>query len=241
MKLFDPRHVGSWHESTPQMVSPEQALPGRDTSVLAGQRVHAVLGGDMMRAPVGDEQVLYVAGGCYWGVEEIMWQLPGVRETAVGFMGGFTPNPTYEEVCTGLTGHTETVRVLFDPHEIAVDSVLKTFWESHDPTTINRQGNDIGTQYRSAIFFTNPQHGIIATQMRAAYADVLTAHGKGDIVTEIMAAAQAGAFYPAEEYHQQYLHKNPHGYRCHAATGMSCPIPGASPLANLRISEPRIK
>lgn len=216
------------------MVDPAHALPGRATPVLPENRApHAVLYGDMLREPTGCEEVIYLAGGCYWGIEEIMWQLPGVRETAVGFMGGFTPHPTYEEVCTGLTGHTETVRVLFDPREISVAELLKTFWESHDPTTVNRQGNDVGTQYRSAVFFTRADQGAIARHMCARYAATLKQHGKAEIATQIAAAADVSPFYPAEEYHQQYLHKNPFGYRCHAATGIACPMPGTGPLAHL--------
>ena len=216
----------------PQMVTPEQALPGRETPVLKGSQMHAVLGGDMLREPSADEEVLYLAGGCYWGVEEIYWEIPGVKETSAGFMGGYTPNPTYDEVCTGLTGHAETVRVVYDPSEVSAAELLKTFFEFHDPTSLNQQGNDVGTQYRSAIYFTTPEQGETAREMAGEYEKVLAkAHGEATIVTEMKNADQAGPFYAAEIEHQQYLHKNPFGYRCHSRTGLACPMPGAGPLA----------
>ncbi|MFY9262430.1 MAG: peptide-methionine (S)-S-oxide reductase MsrA [Arcanobacterium sp.] len=196
---------------------------------MANPRPHAVLGTELLAQPTASEQVIYLAAGCYWGVEEIMWQLPGVIATAVGFQGGYTPNPTYREVCTGLTGHTETVRVLL--RDDALPRVLKTFWECHDPTTLNRQGNDIGTQYRSAIFTTTPQQYELAKSSREVYDAVLSTAGRGQIVTEIRPISQAGPFYLAEDEHQQYLYKVPNGYRCHATTGLACPMPASGPLA----------
>ncbi|MCI7551710.1 MAG: peptide-methionine (S)-S-oxide reductase MsrA [Actinomycetaceae bacterium] len=217
----------------PTMVSPEEALPGRKDPVLPHPHPHTVLGTDILAEPKGGEEVIYLAGGCYWGVEEIYWQTPGVVATAVGFMGGYTPNPTYREVTTGRTGHTETVRVVYDPAKLSTPEVIKTFMEMHDPTSLNRQGNDIGTQYRSAIFTTTPQQLETAQQMANAYEEKLAELGRGKIVTEIKRVDEAGAFYPAEDEHQQYLDKNPYGYRCHSASGISCPMPGTGPLADL--------
>ncbi|HZK04229.1 MAG TPA: peptide-methionine (S)-S-oxide reductase MsrA [Actinomycetaceae bacterium] len=171
----------------------------------------------------GDTDVIYLAAGCFWGVEEIMWERPDVLTTAVGYMGGTTPRPSYEQVCTGATGHAETVRVEYDPETADVADILQEFWESHDPTTRDRQGNDIGSQYRSAVFVTNDTQLNEALATRKIYQDALDDAGIGQIVTEIMPADQAGPFYYAEEYHQQYLRKNPHGYRCHARTGVPFP------------------
>lgn len=210
------------------MVEPDAALPGREEPVLINPAPHAVNGSDILSCPDGTE-IIYLAAGCYWGVEEIYWQLPGVVTTAVGFMGGYTPNPTYEEVCTGLTGHTETVRVVYDPQQISSGKILQTFFECHDPTSLHRQGNDRGTQYRSAVFPTTQSQFAIATELKAAYQDVLHEHGKGEIVTEIHPPGEH-LFFPAEESHQQYLQKNPDGYRCHSASGIACPMPGAGPL-----------
>lgn len=218
--------------TAPSMVVAEDALPGRGEPILVHPAPHLKLGTDIL-APVGEGQAeIFLAAGCYWGVEEIMWDLPGVVTTAVGFMGGFTPNPTYGEVCTGMTGHTETVRVVYSGTD-PLPLILKTFWECHDPTSLNAQGNDIGTQYRSAIFTTTPEQSRLATESRDAYDDVLRAAGQGPIVTQIVDASQTTGFFPAEEDHQQYLIKVPHGYRCHAKTGMACPMPGAGPLADL--------
>lgn len=213
----------------PQMVDPADALEGRSTPVLADPQPHTVLGTELLKEPEAGEQIIYLAAGCYWGVEEIMWQLDGVVATAVGFMGGYTENPTYPEVCTGKTGHTEIVRVVLK--NAALPNVLKTFWESHDPTSLNRQGNDVGTQYRSAIYVTTEEQRELAETSRESYNKVLADADRGEIVTEIRSALEAGPFYPAEDEHQQYLHKNPNGYRCHAVTGMACPMPGAGPLA----------
>lgn len=217
----------------PTMVSPEDALPGRAEPILVDPAPHHVLHTDILAPPAQAQEEIFLAAGCYWGVEEIMWDLPGVVTTAVGFMGGYTPNPTYAEVCSGLTGHTETVRVVYDAGAGALPLILKTFWECHDPTTLNSQGNDIGTQYRSAIFTTTAEQARLATQSRSAYDQVLSANGRSPIVTEIVAAAGTTGFFPAEEDHQQYLFKVPNGYRCHSATGMACPMPGAGPLADL--------
>ncbi|HHW82750.1 MAG TPA: peptide-methionine (S)-S-oxide reductase MsrA [Actinomycetales bacterium] len=174
-------------------------------------------------APERGTDVIYLAAGCFWGVEEIMWERPDVLTTAVGYMGGSAENPTYEQVCTGTTGHAETVRVEYDPAVTDVADILQEFWESHDPTTVDRQGNDIGTQYRSAVFVTNDTQLNEAMATREIYQDALNEAGLGAIVTEILPANEAGPFYFAEEYHQQYLMKNPNGYRCHAKTGVPFP------------------
>lgn len=207
----------------PKMVAPSGALPGRESPVLAGNPQHVVLGSPVLEPVKPGLEEIFLAGGCYWGIEELMWDLPGVESTSVGFMGGYTPNPTYREVCTGHTGHAETVRVLFKPE--ALPSILKTFWEHHDPTTLYYQGNDIGTQYRSAIFPTTPHQADLAERSKEAFDEVLEAAGRGPIVTEIVPAEQTTGYYPAEDEHQQYLAKNPFGYRCHAATGLKVPMP----------------
>lgn len=169
-----------------------------------------------------DVEHIYLAMGCFWGAEEIYWRLPGVVATSVGYMGGFTEHPTYEEVCTGMTGHTEAVYVAYRPSEIDTYSILKVFWENHDPTQGYRQGNDIGTQYRSAIYYTTPQQRDLAEATRDSYAEVIAARGYPEITTEI-AHASDFTYYLAEDYHQQYLYKVPHGYRCHANTGLALP------------------
>lgn len=171
--------------------------------------------------------------GCFWGVEKLFAHTPGVTSTSVGYAGGYTPNPTYREVCTGRTGHAEVVRVVYDPAQVSFEDLVKIALEAHDPTQGYRQGNDVGTQYRSAIFTTTPEQSRLATESRDAYDDVLRAAGQGPIVTQIVDANQTTGFFPAEEDHQQYLIKVPHGYRCHAKTGMACPMPGAGPLADL--------
>jgi peptide-methionine (S)-S-oxide reductase len=161
--------------------------------------------------------------GCFWGAERMFWQLPGVFTTAVGYAGGYTPNPTYEETCSGSTGHTEVVLVVFDPAQITYEQVLKTFWEGHDPTQGMRQGNDLGTQYRSAIYTTTPEQAETAQRTRDMFQAQLQAQGYGEITTEI-APLPEGGFYYAEPYHQQYLHKVPNGYCGLGGTGVSCPI-----------------
>ena len=173
-------------------------------------------------API-ETAVIYLAMGCFWGAEELYWQRDDVISTAVGYMGGTTADPTYDDVCTGTTGHAETVRVEYDPTAADVYSLLKVFWENHDPTTRDRQGNDVGSQYRSAIYVTTDTQLNEAVATRIAYQDALTQAGMGEIVTEILPANEAGPFYFAEEGHQAYLLKNPNGYRCHAKTGIDYP------------------
>jgi peptide-methionine (S)-S-oxide reductase len=198
---------------------PDQALPGRSEPMeLSGE--HFVSGHRIVPPfPDGLEQMV-VGMGCFWGAERKFWEGPGVYATAVGYAGGYTPNPTYKEVCSGLTGHTEVVLVVFDPAQTTYEAMLKIFWENHDPTQGMRQGNDVGTQYRSAIYGT-PAQVSAAAASRAAYQDRLTAAGYGRITTEI---AETGPFYYAEEYHQQYLARNPHGYCGIGGTGVACPI-----------------
>ena len=182
---------------------------------------HAVLGSPL-HPEDGDLERIYVAMGCFWGAEELYWQFPSVTATSVGYMGGFTEHPTYEEVCTGLTGHTETVFVAYRSAEVSTFDILKVFWENHDPTQGYRQGNDMGTQYRSAIFYTTAEQESVAVATRDSYARVVAERGYPEITTEIVPAADA-TYYPAEDYHQQYLYKVPNGYRCHANTGLALP------------------
>ena len=206
------------------MVSREDALSGRPTRPFAVDPTHVVLGTPLEGPWPDGSQVIYVAMGCFWGVERIFWRQPGVINTAVGYMGGYTPNPTYEETCTGLTGHAETVRVVYDPQQTSPELLLKEFWENHNPTTANRQGNDVGTAYRSAIYWTTPDQERAAIATRDAFQKVLTDNGYGEITTEIRSADDAGPFYLAEDYHQGYLHKNPGGYCNHGPNGMTCPV-----------------
>jgi peptide-methionine (S)-S-oxide reductase len=202
------------------MVAPEAALPGRDRQSPVPD-AHFV-NGHPLRPPFPENTATaVVAMGCFWGAEKEFWQLPGVYTTAVGYAGGYTPNPSYEEVCSGRTGHTESVLVVFDPAVISYAEVLQRFWENHDPTQGMRQGNDHGTQYRSAIFTTGDEQAAIARETAAAYGARLAEAGYGAITTEI---APLGHFYYAEEYHQQYLAKNPSGYCPVHATGVSCPV-----------------
>lgn len=204
--------------AAPQMVSADDALPGRSQPVLDPMPVHEVLGLPLDEVPPGAE-VAYFALGCYWGVERLFWETDGVVNTAAGFMGGFTPNPTYRETCTGRTGHTETVRVVFDPQRVSYEELLRLFWENHDPTQLNRQGNDIGTQYRSAVFPVDEEQRAAAERTRGEFQENLSAAGYGEITTEI---TPGQTFYFAEVEHQQYLHKNPHGYCPVHATGVAC-------------------
>ena len=208
----------------PEMVTQSEALPGRDAEVLGGSPVHTVLGTPLKcRESFPDDwQNIYLGMGCFWGAERRLWRLPGVFTTAVGYEGGYTTNPTYEEVCTGQTGHTETVQVVYDPGQLPLFDILKVFWENHDPTQGYQQGNDVGTQYRSAIYWTTPEQRDIAMQTRDIYQSVLTAAGLNPITTDIEPAAEWPFFY-AEDYHQQYLDKNPNGYDCHANTGYELP------------------
>jgi len=196
------------------------ALPGRD-QVMPVAPEHFVNGAALKGPYPAEAETIYFGLGCFWGAERLFWQLPGVIVTAVGYQGGHTPNPTYEEVCSGRTGHTEAVMVVYDPKRISLDSLLKTFWEEHDPTQGMRQGNDVGTQYRSAIYTTTPEQAQTVAASRAAYQRALDQRRLGPITTEI---AAAGPFYFAETYHQQYLAKNPNGYCGLAGTGVSCPI-----------------
>ena len=213
---------------TPEMVDPSAALPGRDESMPVAA-AHLVLGTPMTPPfPDGMQQIV-VGMGCFWGAERKFWQLPGVFTTAVGYAGGYTPNPTYEETCSGRTGHTEAVLVVFDPALVSLETVLRRFWENHDPTQPNRQGNDIGTQYRSAVYTNSPEQLSMARASRDAFNEVLAAAGFDPIVTEI---AEAGPFFYAEDYHQQYLAKNPNGYCGLGGTGQTCPIGIASPDAD---------
>jgi peptide-methionine (S)-S-oxide reductase len=204
-----------------QLVEPADALPGRDHRGFTLAERHRVLDAPLVtdEVPAGHEVALFGLG-CFWGAEEIFWQVPGVWSTSVGYAGGSTPNPTYEEVCTGRTGHTEAVRVVYDPATVSYADLVATFFEVHDPTQGMRQGNDIGTQYRSAIYVTTPEQEQVAREVIARYQPVLTERGYGEITTEV---APAPAYYYAEDAHQQYLSKNPFGYRCHAATGIRVP------------------
>ncbi len=208
-----------------RMPTPEEALPGRTERPYHVPDRHAVLG-NPLEGPYPEGLEVAVFGlGCFWGAERRFWQVPGVWTTAAGYAGGYTPHPTYEEVCTGLTGHAEVVQVVFDPARVSYRDLLRVFWESHDPTQGYRQGNDVGTQYRSAIYYTSDAQRAAAEQSRAAYQRVLRDHGYDEITTEI---APAGPVYLAEDYHQQYLHKVPDGYCGLSGTGVSCPI-GVAP------------
>ncbi|HEY1778176.1 MAG TPA: peptide-methionine (S)-S-oxide reductase MsrA [Solirubrobacteraceae bacterium] len=203
-----------------RMITAERALRGRDTEMAVPER-HFVLG-TPIRPPFPEGMQSIVVGmGCFWGAERIFWQAPGVYTTAVGYAGGFTPNPTYQEVCSGSTGHDEVVLAVFDPAKTSLDEMLRAFWEGHDPTQVMRQGADVGTQYRSAIFYGDAAQQAAAERSRDIYAETLRASGYGEIATEI---AAAGPFYYAESYHQQYLAKNPAGYCGIGGTGVSCPI-----------------
>ena len=204
--------------------SPAEALPGRPTRMKVPAKHHvngAPLEGSV---PEGLQEAVFGLG-CFWGAERKFWQTPGVYSTSVGYAGGATPNPTYEEVCSGRTGHTEVVRVVFDPRKVSFETLLKLFWESHDPTQGMRQGNDTGTQYRSAIYWTTEEQRRQAEASRDAYQKGLTSAGYGAITTEVR---QAPEYYYAEDYHQQYLAKNPNGYCGLGGTGLSCPVGLAS-------------
>jgi peptide-methionine (S)-S-oxide reductase len=203
-----------------KLFSHDEALKGRPEPIPTAET--SFINGRPLKGPYPEGlELAHFAMGCFWGVERKFWQVEGVWVTAVGYMGGTTPNPTYQETCTGRTGHTETVRVVFDPKLVSYEALLKTFWEGHDPTQGMRQGNDVGTQYRSAIFCASPQQEAAARSSEEAYQQALTAAGRGRITTEI---ATAGAFYFAEDYHQQYLAKNPDGYCGVGGTGVVCPI-----------------
>jgi peptide-methionine (S)-S-oxide reductase len=202
------------------MVDAERALAGREQAIPTATE-HTVLG-TPLKPPFPDGYETAIFGlGCFWGAERVFWQAPGVYTTAVGYSGGYTPNPTYEEVCSAQTGHTEAVLVVFDPARTSYEQLLKLFWENHDPTQGMRQGNDVGTQYRSAIYTTSEQQSAQALASRDAFQQRLAQSGYGEITTEI---APARPFYYAEDYHQQYLDKNPNGYCGLGGTGVSCPI-----------------
>ncbi len=202
------------------MPTADEALPGRDVAMVV-PAAHFVNGNPIV-PPFPDGLETAVFGlGCFWGAERLFWQTPGVHTTAVGYAGGFTPNPTYEEVCSGRTGHTEAVLVVFDPEVVSYEQLLKVFWEGHDPTQGMRQGNDVGTQYRSAVYWTTEAQREAAERSRSRYQAVLDEKGYGEITTDI---AEAGPFYYAEGYHQQYLGKNPNGYCGLGGTGVSCEI-----------------
>lgn len=209
--------IGAWKQRLPRA---QDALPGRDTP-LPLHNAHAVHGRPLQGPFEGLEQVQF-GMGCFWGAERKFWSLPGVVTTAVGYAGGVTPNPTYREVCSGQTGHAEMVLVVYDPGEIAFETLLQTFWESHNPTEGMRQGNDVGTQYRSALYCTTPAQFEMATRSLEAYQTTLEAAGFPAITTEVR--AEAPPFYYAEDEHQQYLHKNPGGYCGLGGTGVSCPV-----------------
>jgi peptide-methionine (S)-S-oxide reductase len=214
--------VGIFGFGKASMVSADSALPGRTEQMPVPAR-HEVLDAPLRPPYPEGSEVAEFALGCFWGAEKTFWQIAGVITTAVGYQGGFTPNPTYEEVCSGRTGHAETVRVVFDPSRVSYMDLLKAFWEAHDPTQGMRQGNDTGSQYRSAIFYHSPEQQAQAEESRAAYAKQLAGAGYGEITTEIVPAPE---FYFAEGYHQQYLSegKNPYGYCPDHGTGVSCPV-----------------
>jgi peptide-methionine (S)-S-oxide reductase len=204
-----------------QMVEPGDALPGRTDSSMPVPDRHMVLGNPLTPPWPDGYQVAVFGMGCFWGAERVFWQLPGVWATAAGYAGGYTPNPIYDEVCSGLTGHAEVVLVVFNPAHVSFEQLLRTFWENHDPTQGMRQGNDVGSQYRSAIFTSDDAQREAAESSRAAYEERLRESGYGTITTELLPAAH---FYYAEPYHQQYLAKNPNGYCGLAGTGVSCPV-----------------
>jgi peptide-methionine (S)-S-oxide reductase len=208
-----------------EMVTGEDALPGRTDQTMPVPEEHFINHHPLTPPwPTGYQSAVF-ALGCFWGAERVFWQTPGVWTTAVGYAGGFTPNPTYEEVCSGRTGHAEAVLVVFDPEQVSYDQLLKVFWEAHDPTQGMRQGNDMGTQYRSAIYYADEAQRDAAEASKSMFAERLKEAGYDDITTEIV---PAGAFYYAEPYHQQYLGKNPNGYCGLGGTGVSCPIGLAS-------------
>ncbi|PYC74406.1 peptide-methionine (S)-S-oxide reductase [Micromonospora arborensis] len=205
-----------------EMISPDQALPGRQIAMPVADR-HEVLG-TQLKGPFPEGLQVAVFGmGCFWGAERLFWTLPGVYTTSAGYAGGITRNPTYEETCSGRTGHAEVVQVVYDPSKITYEDLLKVFWENHDPTQGMRQGNDVGTQYRSAIYTTTDEQRAIAESSRDAFQPIVTRAGKGEITTEI---APLDSYYFAEDYHQQYLAptKNPNGYCNHGPNGLSCPV-----------------
>jgi peptide-methionine (S)-S-oxide reductase len=203
-----------------EMIAPDEALPGRDMALPVPEK-HFVLGTPLVAPWPEGMQAVIVGMGCFWGAERKFWQADGVYSTQVGYAAGFTPNPSYEEVCSGQTGHNEVVQVVFDPQKISFDEILQIFWENHDPTQGMRQGNDVGTQYRSGLYCLDAAQKAAAEASRDKFQENLRAAGYGDITTEII---DAPAFYYAEDYHQQYLGKNPNGYCGMGGTGVACPI-----------------
>ncbi|MDX6220913.1 MAG: peptide-methionine (S)-S-oxide reductase [Frankiales bacterium] len=216
-----------------ELVTPDEALKGRADAMRVPEK-HTVLGTPLVGPWPAGLEIAYFGMGCFWGAERFFWKLDGVYSTAVGYQGGHTLNPTYEETCTGRTGHTEAVQVVYDPAKVSYETLLKTFWENHDSTQGMRQGNDIGTQYRSAVYTTSDAQLETAKASRVTYQDALTKAGRGTISTEIL---PAGPFYYAETYHQQYLDKNPNGYCNHGFNGVSCPI-GLNVPAQIDIVKP---
>ncbi|MCB5169784.1 peptide-methionine (S)-S-oxide reductase MsrA [Streptomyces bambusae] len=208
---------------TPELPTPEQALKGRPEPLFTVPAVHTVLGNPLAGPYPAHLEVADFGLGCFWGAERKFWQTPGVWTTLVGYQGGYTLNPSYEEVCSELTGHAEVVRVVFDPAAVSYETLLKVFWEAHDPTQGFRQGNDVGTQYRSAVYTHSDAQQQTAEASRASYQDALTASGHGAITTAVL-PADTRPFWPAEPYHQQYLDKNPGGYCGIGGTGVSCPV-----------------
>jgi peptide-methionine (S)-S-oxide reductase len=208
-----------WNRKT-ALVTADSALADRDDPIPVSG-VHFVNQSSYLAPFPEDAAIAYFGLGCFWGAERVFWRLDGVLSTAVGYQGGFSANPTYADVCTGRTGHTEAVLVVYDPERISYEELLKAFWEEHDPTQGMRQGNDVGTQYRSAVYWTTDEQAGIAKKSRDMYQERITARGFGEITTEL---APAGPFFYAEEYHQQYLAKNPNGYCGLAGTGVSCPV-----------------
>jgi peptide-methionine (S)-S-oxide reductase len=208
-----------------RMVPADEALPGRSERAFSVPTTHAVLGNPLEPPFPEGIEVAYFALGCFWGAERLFWELDGVYTTAVGYTGGTTPNPTYDEVCSAMTGHAEAVMVAYDPEKISYSDLLKVFFEEHDPTQGMRQGNDVGTQYRSAIYFAGDAQKDVAETARDAYDAALRAAGKEPVTTEV---EPAGPFYYAEDYHQQYLHKVPNGYCGLKGTGVTCAIPAAA-------------
>ncbi len=206
-----------------QLPTADQALRGRTEQWFTLAEEHVVLDAPVVtpesEIPDGFEVAVFGLG-CFWGAEEIYWKMPGVWSTSVGYAGGTTPHPSYEQVCSGQTGHTEAVRVVYDPATVSYADLVRAFFVMHDPTQVMRQGNDVGTQYRSAIYTTSPEQAEVAAQLKAAYGPAVSERGYGSVTTEI---APAGTYYYAEDVHQQYLAKNPFGYRCHSATGVPFP------------------
>lgn len=195
-----------------------------DDAPVSPDSVHDVLGAPLLGGWPEGTQVLHVAMGCFWGAERIFWKIPGVVSTAVGYMGGDAEDPSYRAVCSGSTGHTEAVLIAYDPAKVTPRELLKAFWENHDPTTADRQGNDVGTQYRSAVYWTTPEQEAATRETAQAFQQALTDAGRGAITTELRSAQDAGRFWPAETYHQQYLAKNPGGYCNHGFKGVTCPV-----------------